>query len=414
MKITELRVDGYKNLIDCKVKLDEFNVLVGPNNSGKSNLLEVFEVLFHFCSGEEKGRDFFFRGYPMREAGSSIPAIAAYASRPLSIGLTMGLEIGKREWELTYDLRIKRDLKNKTAGFVFETLLAKPIDRTGQPTKYIERNGSSLRVLVKDHRKEHPISERISVFAALPVLYPDLKGLPSEFLVFNTALFHASLTHVLAISPEAMRRALSSEDVILAGRTSSFGLLAMIDSLESSALRRFKAEVCDILDLDEMDFSAENLTRPHGQEKGQEQKTPERLRHCYLKRKGAGFEDIREYSDGTLAVMAIVAALMSNRALSPLVCIEELENCLHPYAVERLLRFLREFSTEKQILITTHSPYLLNGVSPEDLIVALPDETGATHLHRPGNRRAVNQLLRAGHISFGDLLVTNFQEVVGS
>ena len=39
MKLKQIRVDGYKNLINCEVNLGDFNVLVGPNNSGKSQSL---------------------------------------------------------------------------------------------------------------------------------------------------------------------------------------------------------------------------------------------------------------------------------------------------------------------------------------------------------------------------------------
>ena len=45
MKLKEIRVDGYKNLINCRIPLGDFNVLVGPNNSGKTNLLETISIV---------------------------------------------------------------------------------------------------------------------------------------------------------------------------------------------------------------------------------------------------------------------------------------------------------------------------------------------------------------------------------
>ncbi|MGO9147350.1 MAG: AAA family ATPase, partial [Desulfomonilia bacterium] len=37
--VTNIGIDGYKNLIDCDIDLHNLNVIVGPNNSGKSNFL---------------------------------------------------------------------------------------------------------------------------------------------------------------------------------------------------------------------------------------------------------------------------------------------------------------------------------------------------------------------------------------
>ena len=54
-KITQIRVDGYKNLFDCVVDLNDFNVLVGPNNSGKTNLIEAVLMLGLIVSAGEDG-----------------------------------------------------------------------------------------------------------------------------------------------------------------------------------------------------------------------------------------------------------------------------------------------------------------------------------------------------------------------
>lgn len=50
--------------------------------------------------------------------------------------------------------------------------------------------------------------------------------------------------------------------------------------------------------------------------------------------------------------------------------IEEPENGIHPHAASLIVRVLRELSlTGAQVLVTTHSPLLLNQVSPEDVMV---------------------------------------------
>lgn len=66
-------------------------------------------------------------------------------------------------------------------------------------------------------------------------------------------------------------------------------------------------------------------------------------------------------SDGTLRALAVLTALFQfgERKTAPLIGIEEPETALHP-AAGLLLDCLREGSRERQVLITTHSPDLLD------------------------------------------------------
>ncbi len=67
----------------------------------------------------------------------------------------------------------------------------------------------------------------------------------------------------------------------------------------------------------------------------------------------------------------------------PLVCIEEPEIGLHPDIVVELAELLREASKRMQLIVTTHSKTLVDGLtgSPEDVIVC-EKEQGATKLRR--------------------------------
>ena len=43
--ITRIEIDGFKSFMDFELVLEPFTVLAGPNNSGKSNLLEAIVLL---------------------------------------------------------------------------------------------------------------------------------------------------------------------------------------------------------------------------------------------------------------------------------------------------------------------------------------------------------------------------------
>ena len=52
MKITTLEIQGFRSLSDVKWKPGDLNLLIGPNASGKSNVLRVLEMLSYSAAGK--------------------------------------------------------------------------------------------------------------------------------------------------------------------------------------------------------------------------------------------------------------------------------------------------------------------------------------------------------------------------
>ena len=68
----------------------------------------------------------------------------------------------------------------------------------------------------------------------------------------------------------------------------------------------------------------------------------------------------------------------------PLVCIEEPEIGLHPDAIRMIGELLVEASERMQLIVTTHSPALVDALTakPESVIVCERDFDGFTQLRR--------------------------------
>ena len=45
IELTKIRIKNFKNLKDVEINPRKFNVLVGPNGSGKTNFIEFFKLL---------------------------------------------------------------------------------------------------------------------------------------------------------------------------------------------------------------------------------------------------------------------------------------------------------------------------------------------------------------------------------
>jgi len=84
-------------------------------------------------------------------------------------------------------------------------------------------------------------------------------------------------------------------------------------------------------------------------------------------------------SDGTLRYLSLLAVLC-HPSPPPLVCIEEPELGLHPDVLPTLAKLLCEASERTQLVVTTHSPVLVDALSetPESVLVCERNETGTS------------------------------------
>lgn len=109
-------------------------------------------------------------------------------------------------------------------------------------------------------------------------------------------------------------------------------------------------------------------------------------------------------SDGTLRALGVLTALFqSNRDYAPsLVGIEEPETALHPAASAALREALRTASIQTQIIVTSHSPDLLDDedLNPESLLSVISDagETKIAPLDAASIQAMKNHLFSAGEL----------------
>ncbi len=116
----------------------------------------------------------------------------------------------------------------------------------------------------------------------------------------------------------------------------------------------------------------------------------------------------RAVSDGvilSLAFMTLVHVPKPPRIL----LIEEPENGVHHASLKEIVDTLRNLSKDKgvQIILTTHSPYLLDLVEPEEVRVFSKDEEGAVHAAKLSEYPDVDDLKK--HFMTGEIW-TEFDE----
>ena len=121
-----------------------------------------------------------------------------------------------------------------------------------------------------------------------------------------------------------------------------------------------------------------------------------------LKFNDRGFTDpffAQEMSDGTLKVFAYLL-LMEDPTPPPFLCIEEPENGLYHKLLETLAVEFRTHATglknSSQVFVTTHQPYFVDALSPEEVWVLEKGEDGYSTLRRASNDAVVSSMVEQG------------------
>lgn len=108
-------------------------------------------------------------------------------------------------------------------------------------------------------------------------------------------------------------------------------------------------------------------------------------------------------SDGTVNVLAIIVALYFQRD-NDIIIIEEPERNIHPQLLNNIVQLLKDISKNKQIIITTHNPYILRESKLSDLFLIMRDDKGFSIIQKPENSEKVKIFL-ANDLGIEDLFV---------
>ena len=103
LRFTRLRLENWRNFARVDVELAPRVFLVGPNASGKSNLLDVFRFL-HDLASIGGG---FQAAVRKRRGVRQLRCLAARRNPEIAIQVTIGNENAGRTWE--YELRFTQD-----------------------------------------------------------------------------------------------------------------------------------------------------------------------------------------------------------------------------------------------------------------------------------------------------------------
>ncbi len=115
-----------------------------------------------------------------------------------------------------------------------------------------------------------------------------------------------------------------------------------------------------------------------------------------------GFQDpfyAQQMSDGTLKAFAYLL-LLEDPTPPPFLCIEEPENGLYHKLLESLAREFRVHATGRkggsQVFITTHQPYLVDALEPDEVWILEKEQDGFSTISRISDNSIVKSMVSEG------------------
>jgi predicted ATPase len=309
-QLKRLRLDGYKSIRKMDLKFDNINILIGGNGAGKSNLISFFEMLLNLNQHE-------FQNFVMEQAGAD--------------GLLYNGRKQTNECEF--------DLQRRNGG------LHVRFKATNQDGLYIAKqkwsiDGGNESYFEKDGTVELEGDEKINALGVLD----------------GIGVYHF---HDTSKSSPMKASCNINDNITLA--SDGRNIASMLYRIKATDSRAYSYIVNMV-----------RLVAPYFQDfiLRENPVNPERIR---LEWKKIGCDipfGVDQLSDGTLRFICLTTLLCQPEELrKDIICIDEPELGLHPYAITILTEFLKKYAAKRQVIVATQSVDLLDAFSPEDIIV---------------------------------------------
>lgn len=126
-----------------------------------------------------------------------------------------------------------------------------------------------------------------------------------------------------------------------------------------------------------------------------------------------GFQDpfyVQQMSDGTIKMFTYLL-LLEDPEPPPFICIEEPENGLYHKLLELLAQEFREKATGRkhspQIFVTTHQPYFVDALTPEETWILEKGPDGFSTIRRAAEDKVVKEMVNQG-LPLGSLWYSDY------
>jgi predicted ATPase len=369
--LSKFKVQHYKSLFDTEINLEPLTVFIGPNGAGKSNICESLVVLSDFLQR-------------LIDSVNTPYNIKSFFPQSLQAVNKNQINVESKFWHgnldyITFTVSVLKENEQNLSTF---SELIVQYNYPKQDVSITIRENGIIRSNVED-----PLTTPLS-----------------NFLVSNNypiSLIATSLHKICIYDFAPLDLSNNFPEIYSMERTGKGVAYALVDILHSNRLAFDELE-------ERLRLLVPNIQRislPRGKDQTFSLQLIDKYSENHI--------PTSDISDGTLRILAFLTALYQEDTPS-VICFEEIENGVHPWLLHKMMELLKLVSTEGitgkpvQVLITTHSPVLLNYVEPHQVRAVELDNEGKTQVHNlPTDSVRFQKALEAYDGNLGELWFTN-------
>jgi predicted ATPase len=378
MKIESIKLENFKSFQNIELTaLPNLGIFVGANGTGKSTLFDVFGFLSDALKNNVR--------QALQRRGGFKEVISRGQTGSIAIEIQFRLKISGKDRLVTYRVQIAEE---KGKPIVEREILRYKRGVYGSPYHFLDfTRGEGYAITNEEdfNQPDEELDREVQKLGSPDILA--IKGL-GQFERFKAASAFRNFIENWHVSDFHMNEARASREAGYAEHLSQMG-----DNLPLVAQYMFENHrgVFDVV-LDKMRKRVPGINQINA-----EATVDGRI---VLRFQDGSFKDpfIANFvSDGTIKMFAYLL-LLHDPAPHPLLCIEEPENQLYPSLLTELIEEFRQYARRGgQVLVSSHSPDLLNGARPEE-VFWLVKQNGYTSVRRASEQPEIMSLYAEGEL----------------
>ncbi len=373
MNIKRIKIDGFKNLKNIDLNLNNIISLLSINSYGKTNTLTALKFGFDFIVANNENKSIQMRYTP------GIPVNKHNLTNVFSFELEG--EMDNQEIIYSYSFSWKRN--NMGSKILSEYLKIRECNESQKYTFYIKRENDesfykpsktgtcNKSILIEDNGL---IVNKIQAYDDL--FYKKIVNELNKIKIFIDHDFDAKKPYdvIPIFNGENYNYNLSSQNNI---PTILYDIREKRNERYQLIINTFKEIFPSIEKLDVVEIPIVSTENANQQDIKQSQ-IAGKFYALIAKDKNLSTEiQFGNMSDGARRILRILTNLESASYNGfSIVAIEEPENSLNPKILQQYLIALNGFAKNIKIIITSHSPYLINYINPSNIYVGLPNDDG--------------------------------------
>ncbi len=419
MRILEVSVNGYKNLGHTKVDLtkNQITAMIAPNNYGKSNFLESLDFAYDFIHASPKQKKIMMEYLP------AIP-INRHVDREnffFEVIFETNFDRALRTVAYSFSFSWRKDKENEGSMIVSELLKIKDTKPSSKYTKYFSREVNKATYLSSPSGR----CDTKIIIAQTNLLVNKLSNYDSLFyqeVIESILSLKFSITKLMDLDMKFGSIRVKNSEVDQSGDLDDGDNISQfLFNLRKNEVKLYNLFVNSLKDLvptidliEPIEIDLKEMQDFKGLKKVPFT-LPEKIYDLRIKeRNNNQATGPRFLSRGTRRIILILAsAIDAVIKQHSLLAFEELENSIHPLLLQRLLMILTGIAPNLQIVVSSHSPYLIQYLPISSIYLGLPNKAGVARFYtvKASKQNTLLKTASESDVGLGDFLFDLMLEI---